>query len=141
MTNSAITQSLLDSYNAAEYHVDATPPFMLKIAMCSNELMRLYKASHQKSAAFITAYNPGSQELPNEVNKARNQKLEELIQSMHYDYVHGAGKCADDDGMGEASLLILGMDKETASDIGKQFEQNAIVWCAGDAVPQLILLR
>jgi len=64
MTNSAITQSLLDSYNAAEYHVDALPPFMLKIGMVSNELMRLYKASNQKSAAFITAYNPGSQGLP-----------------------------------------------------------------------------
>ncbi len=52
-----------------------------------------------------------------------------------------AGKCANEVGDGEASFLILDIDKNTASDIGKQFEQNAIVWCTSDAVPELILLR
>lgn len=141
MSNSTITQNLLDSYSSAEYHADAVPPFILKIGICSNQLMRLYESENCNSAAFITAYNPGSNELPNEVNEARNKKLEALISSMSYPVVHGAGKCADDNGRGEVSLLILGMDKEMASDIGKQFEQNAIVWCASDAVPQLILLK
>lgn len=141
MSNSTITQNLLDSYSSAEYHVDAVLPFILKIGICSNELMRLYESAHCNSAAFITAYNPGSNELPNEVNEDRNKKLEILISSMSYLFVRGAGKCADDDGLGEVSLLVLGMDIDMASDIGKQFEQNAIVWCAGDAIPQLILLK
>lgn len=141
MTNATIPQNLLDSYQSAEYHVNAVQPFMLKIGIYSQELKCLLENSKQKCAAFITAYNPGSIELPDEVNKARNQKLEALIQSMGYSYLHGVGKCADDHWVGEASLLILGMDKEAASGIGKQVEQNAIVWCADDAVPQLVLLK
>ncbi len=141
MPNSTITQDLLDSYSAAEYHVDAVPPFILKIGVFSNELMRLYESTNSNSAAFTTAYNPGSNELPTDVNEIRNQELEKLISSMSYPFMRGTGKCADDDGLGEVSLLIIGMDKVTASDVGKQFEQNAIVWCARDAIPQLILLK
>jgi hypothetical protein len=141
MPNSTITQNLLDAYGAAEYHVDAVPPFILKIGIFSNKLMRLYESTNSNSAAFITAYNPYSNELLPDVNEVRNQALEILISSMRYPFVRGAGKCADDDGIGEVSLLILGMDIDVAGDIGKQFEQNAIVWCAGDAIPQLILLK
>ena len=141
MTNTTIQKNLLDAYHTAEYHVDTLPPLILKIGVYSHELMRLYENSTCNSAAFVTAYNPASQELANEINVARNKKLEELIQSQGYLYLYGAGRCAEDNDIGEISLLILGMDKETASDIGKQFEQNAIVWCAGNAVPQLILLK
>ena len=141
MTNKTITQNLLDSYSTADYHVDAALPFILKIGETNDALMRLYENYSSNCAAFITAYNPGSEELPSEINKARNQKLEALICSMGYQCLHGAGKCADDDGLGEASLLILGMDKDTASDVGIQFEQNAILWCASDAIPRLVLLK
>jgi len=141
MPNSIVTQDLLNSYSAAEYHVDAVPPFILKIGIFSHELMRLYESTNSNCAAFITAYNPGSNELPTDVNVVRNQELEMLISSMRYPFVRGTGKCADDDGLGEVSLLIVGMDKVTAIDVGKKFEQNAIVWCAGDATPQLILLK
>ncbi len=134
MPNSTITQDLLDSYSASEYHVDALPPFILKIGIFSHELMQLYESTNSNCAAFITAYNPGSNELPTDVNVDRNQELEMLISSMRYSFVRGAGKCADD-GLGEVSLLIVGMDKITAIDVGKQFEQNAIVWCAGDVTP------
>lgn len=140
-TNSTISQSLLDSYTSAEYHVHTQPPFILKIGVPSNELAQLYEANNCKCAAFITAYNPYSQELTRDVNKLRNQKLEALIQSKCFKYFQGVGKCASDDGEGEVSFLILGIDKDTASDLGKQFEQNAIVWCSADADPQLILLK
>ncbi len=141
MTHYTIPQHLLDAYQSAEYHVDAVQPFMLKIGIYSHELKYLLESSKQKCAAFITAYNPGSIELPEEINQARNQKLEALIQSMGYSYLHGVGQCVGDHWAGEASLLILGMDKDTASEVGKQVEQNAIVWCADDAVPQLVLLK
>lgn len=141
MTHATITQSLLDSYYAAEYHVDIVPPFMLKIDVFSHPLQQLLENSNQQYAAFITAYNPGSQALPDEVNKERNKKLEALVRTMGYSYIHGVGKCAEDHWAGESSLLIMGMDKDTASSIGMQFGQNAIVWCASDAVPQLVLLK
>jgi hypothetical protein len=136
-----ITPSLLESYKSANYHVDALPSFILKIGMRSPELESIYKTSHKYTAAFITAFNPYSQELSNQENKDRNHKLEELIQSLHFDYIHGEGKCDDGDWDGEESFLIFGISENQASEIGKEFEQNAIVWCDKDAIPQLVLLK
>ena len=39
------------------------------------------------------------------------------------------------------TFLIFGISEEQASEIGKDFEQNAIVWCDKDAIPQLLLLK
>ena len=136
-----ITLSLLESYNSADYHVYASPSFILKISVHSPELESIYKTSHKHTAAFITAFNPFSQELSTQENKDRNHKLEELIQSLDFDYIHGEGKCGDGDWDGEKSFLIFGISEEQASEIGKEFEQNAIVWCDKDAIPQLLLLK
>ena len=136
-----INPELLESYKSADYHVDGLPSFILKIGMHSPELESIYKTSHKHTAAFITAFNPYSQELSAQENKDRNHKLEELIQSLHFDYIHGEGKCGDGDWDGEESFLIFGISENQASEIGKEFEQNAIVWCDKDAIPQLLLLK
>ncbi|MSQ81110.1 MAG: DUF3293 domain-containing protein [Candidatus Methylopumilus sp.] len=136
-----INLDLLKSYKSADYHVDASPSFILKIGMHSRELESIYKTSYKYTAAFITAFNPYSQELSNQENKDRNHKLEELLQSLHFDYIHGEGKCGHGDWDGEESFLIFGISKKQASEIGKEFEQNAIVWCDKDAIPQLLLLK
>ena len=136
-----IKPDLLKSYKLANYHVDASPSFILKIDIHSPELESIYKTSHKHTAAFITAFNPYSQELSNQENKDRNHKLEELIQSLDFDYIHGEGKCGDGDWDGEKSFLIFGISEKQASEIGKEFEQNAIVWCDKDAIPQLLLLK
>jgi hypothetical protein len=136
-----IAPSLLESYKSADYHVDVSPSFILKIGVHSHQLAGIYEASHKHSAAFITAFNPYSQELSTQENKDRNLKLEELIQSLGFDYIHGEGKCGDGDWDGEKSFLIFGISEKKASEIGKEFEQNAIVWCSKDAIPQLLLLK
>ena len=136
-----INPDLLNSYKSADYLLDAPHSFILKIGIHSVELENLYKTFNKHTAAFITAFNPYSQELSNQENKDRNHKLEELIQSLHFDYIHGKGKCGDGDWDGEKSFLIFGISEKQASEIGKEFEQNAIVWCDKDAIPQLLLLK
>ena len=71
----------------------------------------------------------------------RNLKLVEMVKSLNCKYLHGEGKSANDDWEGEASLLILNLDKQAACEIGNIFKQNALLWCAYDAIPQIILLR
>jgi hypothetical protein len=141
MTQSSISPSLVDAYLKAEYQVQATPAFVLKIDRYSPELKALYMACHENSAAFITAFNPASEALTLAENLARNAQLEQRIVAMHCDYVHGSGKCADDAGIGELSFLLLGIDQTAAIELGQQFGQNAIVWCASNALPQLLLLK
>ena len=129
-------------YDTLEYKFDSENLDVAKIAADNNiALESIYKTSHKHTAAFITAFNPFSQELSTQENKDRNHKLEELIQSLDFDYIHGEGKCGDGDWDGEKSFLIFGISEEQASEIGKEFEQNAIVWCDKDTIPQLLLLK
>ena len=136
-----INPDLLNSYESADYHVDSSPSFILKIGIHSPELESIYKTFNKHTAAFITAFNPYSQELSNQENKDRNLKLEELIQSLHFDYIHGEGKCGDGEWDGEESFLIFGISEKQASEIGEKFKQNAIIWCDKNAIPQLLLLK
>jgi len=136
-----INPELMKSYKSADYHVDGPRPFVLKIGIHSPELESIYKKSQKHSAAFITAFNPYSQELSNQENKDCNHKLEELMQSLHFDYIHGEGKCGDGEWDGEESFLIFGISEKQASEIGEKFKQNAIIWCDKNAIPQLLLLK
>jgi hypothetical protein len=52
-----INSDLLKSYNSADYHVDASPSFILKIGIHSAELKSIYKTSDKHTAAFITTSN------------------------------------------------------------------------------------
>jgi hypothetical protein len=40
----------------------------------------------------------------------------------------------------EESFLIIGIDKQDASQLGRQYEQNAIIWIVKEQVPELIWL-
>ena len=141
MIDTSIDKKLLESYESANYHIDASPGFILKIGQYSPELHSIYEASHKKKAAFITAYNPASVELSNEENKERNQQLEEKIQALHLDYIHGEGKCDENEWSGEESFLIFGINQKEAIELGKEFGQNAIIWIGEKAIPELLLLK
>jgi hypothetical protein len=101
----------------------------------------MYEASHKKRAAFITAYNPGSIELSNKENKERNQKLEKKIQALHLEYIHGEGKCDENEWSGEESFLVFEIKQKEAIRLGKAFGQNAIVWIPENSIPKLLLLK
>jgi hypothetical protein len=62
---------LLEQYESADYYIEAIPPFILKIGIHSYELSKIYETSQQTKAALITASNPRSKKLPNEINKVR----------------------------------------------------------------------
>jgi hypothetical protein len=41
----------------------------------------------------------------------------------------------------EKSFFVPELDLNTARALGRQFNQNAMVWIGNDAIPRLILLR
>ena len=136
-----IKKELLDSYTAANYHVYAVPSFILKIDILSKELRKLLIELNVKFAAFITAFNPYSQELSLKENRLRNKKLEGKIQSLDLYYIKGDGRCGDSDEVGEESFLVFGLSKIQAINLGKESQQNAIVVCDTNATPSLLLLK
>jgi len=135
-----LDHNLIASYQSANYHVYATPPFTLNIGIASQCLKALYQSAHVKSACFLTAFNPHSQTLSEEENKLRNDQLISELKKHNLQLKTGIGLCPKSEWLGEESLLILGISLTVAKALGKKYGQNAIVWCDHDAVPQLVLL-
>ena len=137
-----ITQDsdIIVAYQATDFQVNAEQPFTLNIGISSHPLEVLYKSSRVNSAMFITASNPFSQLLSEDENSLRNVKLIDEIKQRSLKYIGGIGQNPERKWPGEDSILVLGLGLEAAKALGKHYEQNAIVWCDADAVPQLILL-
>ena len=119
-----IDPSLLQSYNEAKYHV-FDPDMVLKIGESNPVLDKLLIENGNEDWAFITASNPRSSLLSDGVNGARFALLKEVAKSWFY--FEGEGVGSDPEWKPEQSLLILGIKAPDAIEIGKSFDQNAIV--------------
>jgi hypothetical protein len=87
------------------------------------------------SWAFLTAYNPYSNTVSEDENIARQAELIELLNKQGADFYKARG-IGDD--WEEPSLFIVEITREAAIDIGRQFEQNAILWGSIEHCPELI---
>jgi hypothetical protein len=77
--------------------------------------------------AFITAYNPYSQQLAATENADRQQKMYSLLERRNLLFLNGFGEAANGEWPPEPSLLVLGLKRELAVELAKEFKQNAIV--------------
>lgn len=90
---------------------------------------------------MISAYNPCSQLQSNEDNLAAHESLKHYLSRHSYPMLESLN--IDPTGIWptEKSFFVPGLDLDTAKSLGRRFNQNAIVWIDGDAIPRLILLR
>ncbi|MEZ5595167.1 MAG: DUF3293 domain-containing protein [Pseudomonadales bacterium] len=87
------------------------------------------------------ACNPRGEMGTDGENHARQQALAVNLDQKGHARLTGIGEDPAGEWPGEASLLILGMNREEAADLGAQWGQNAVVWAGADATPELIFLR
>ena len=133
-----IDPALWEAYEKTHFIVQSTPEFVLKIGQYSEELKQLFIHRSLSTAAFITAYNPFSQQLSEDENLERQEKLVKEIQSRGLNLLQGLGQDPDHKWAGEPSLLILDIALEAAKKLARTYEQNAFVWCDESCTPQLI---
>ena len=138
---SLISLKTVQAYRETEFRVFAEKSLVLKISTKSEELLELYKVTRSETCAFVTACNPIGELLSEEQNFELQKQLEEEIKFRGLNSIPGEGKHPIGDWPGESSFLIFDLSLESAKTLGRKFNQNAVVWCAEDAIPQLILLR
>jgi len=137
---SSVSDKEITAYNAAHYHVFHEPQFVLKIGQFSRELSLLHKEAGMTCSAFITADNPLGVPGSVEQNKSAYARLIESVSNSGLSSIDGEGKDPAGEWPGEKSLLIIGCDRQQAVEWGGLYNQNAIVWCGDDAIPELIVL-
>ena len=142
---SAISQSLIEAYLAGDYRVDSELPFTLKVDVFSESLALLLQRHQCDCAAYLTACNPLGQDVGDIENAARQAELGRELKGRSLRVIDGVGLDGQSEEVqkwpGEASFLVLGLSLEASRALGRKYEQNALIWCSKDAVPQLVLLR
>jgi hypothetical protein len=140
MTDTAIAADKVAAYRATQYRIGDPEPFTLSIGTKSDALQQLYRKTGQTCGVFITAFNPFGQAQSAEANRAAHFGLGEHLRTLSPHVIEGAGYPADD-WAPELSYFALGIDEVAARDLGRRFDQDAVVWAGADAVPRLLLLR
>ncbi len=138
---STLDPALIRAYRETDYRVFAEPPFVLHIDLPSHEMRDCYRKSQVDRAAYLTACNPCSMRLGDAENDELQAGLSRILDEMHLAYIAGVGLHPTGGWAGEPSFLVLGMSREQACSVGRQFRQNAVVWCGPDATPELLLLK
>jgi hypothetical protein len=128
---------LLEAYRRTTYRV-YQPPINIRIGQPCPELDALLEQHGVDSWAYITAWNPYSQEMTDEENAQRHKELQAMTSA--YQTFEGEGVGEDPAWTPERSLLILGVPVEEAIRIGKYFEQNAIVLGKESAPADILVL-
>jgi hypothetical protein len=129
---------LLQAFAETHYTVHHEPPFTLHIGQPCPPLKTLMNEHNALSAAYITAWNPFSRQLNDPENKARQEELKATLKKLGLICIDGIGQHPSNNWPGEVSVLVLGMDLESAKSLARYYEQHAFVWAAGDGTPELV---
>jgi hypothetical protein len=121
--------ALLEAYRRTAF-IAETPAgrLSLRIGARSAELDALLAVHGVGTWAYVTAFNPGSVSLTAVENSARQRQLEHTVMDMGLVSYPGQGVGDDRRWPPEPSLLVLGIAREAASHLGRQYGQLAIVY-------------
>ena len=117
--------NLLDAYKTTRYTVYA-PSMVIELSKTCQPLDDILVVHKASEWAFITAWNPRSDVLTDVENHQRHLQLKEMVRD--YYTLEGEGIGVNPAWKPERSWLIIGISKERAVGIGRDFEQNAIVY-------------
>ncbi|NQD37681.1 DUF3293 domain-containing protein [Permianibacter sp. IMCC34836] len=122
-----LLQAYLDSHYRIAMPGDAC---VLQIGKHSPAMDALLHAEHSTSAAFISACNPCSRQLPAAINRSRNAALEQLLLARKLRYFPGVGYSTPTMPAWppEPGFLILTITRQQARQLGAQFDQHALLF-------------
>ena len=113
----------------------------LRVEQRNEQLVQLLKQYAATSWAYVTAFNPGSMVLTAEENLQRQGQLKDSLLREGLTFFPGAGVGDDHQWPPEVSVLILSISLPRATELVREFGQNAILSGGVDGVPQLIDCR
>lgn len=133
------TEDLERAYRRAVYRLELPDgPLELRIDTYCEPLRALLDASGVRTAAFLTACNPGSDATDPASNQAAQAALLEAAARLGHTTLPGAAVDPDGQWPDEESALVLGIDAAAATMLARRFGQNALVWINASATPELV---
>lgn len=138
---SKIDPSTIQAYMETDFRVAAPEPFVLRVGVASAPLAQLYRLHRVDCCAFISACNPYSRLISDDANAEHQLELARELGGLGLTFLDGVGAHPEGGWPPESGYLVPGLSLAAARALGERYEQNAILWCGPDAVPELVLLR
>jgi hypothetical protein len=110
----------------------------LTIDQHSDAAVQLLESSGVRSAAFLTACNPGSRRLDAATNQAAQAALLDAATRLGHATLPGVALDPDDEWPDEESVLVLGIDAAAATVLARRFGQYALLWLNASGTPELV---
>jgi hypothetical protein len=130
---------LLQAYERAHYVVFGEPDLVIRIGELNPDLDELIEADGGAAAAFITAANPFGESQDEWENKLAMIALAQVLDGKYPSY-SGEGRDPQGDWNAEPSLLVVGISRDDAEELGRRYDQNAIVFIEKGRAPELVVL-
>jgi hypothetical protein len=131
-----IPGELMQAYLTTNYRVDQLN-VSIRIGQIDEPLEGILEEHGCNEWAFITAYNPFSVPLKEDINAMRHLQL--LMDVSSFTFFEGEGVGEDPAWKPEKSLLIIGIGCESAKELGLKYGQNAIVIGAKGMSAELLI--
>ena len=138
----SFTGALAEAYLATSYVVrTGTDELVVKPNQRSSDIDRLLCSLKARTAVFITACNPYSLTLSPTTNSDRHRRLKLLMRRRRLRFLEGEGRGEIGDWPPEESLFVVGVSREMANALGREWHQNAIVFVELGRTAELVMLR
>jgi len=134
-----VNPELLQAYERADYVVYGAPDLVIRIGEPNPDLDDLIEAGGGESAAFITAANPFGESQDEWENKLAMIALAQVLDGKYPCY-SGEGRDPKGGWNPEPSVLVIGIARADAEDLGRRYDQNAIVFIEKGRPPELVVL-
>jgi hypothetical protein len=131
---------LLAAYRRTRFRADTElGPVVIRVGEVCPMLDALLRGSGCDTWAYVSAFNPGSVRVSDAWNSARQRELEYAVRQRGHPMFPGEGVGDDGTWPPERSVLVLGIDREAAVQLGRRFGQRAIV-CGELGSPAVLVL-
>lgn len=142
MSETTIAADKVRAYRATDYRLGhTTQDIVLAPGLRSDRLGALFASKSVTCGAFLTAFNPLGIQKSDTENDQAHAELTKTLAHLGLESIEGSGSEEGTHWPAEKSLFALSLSREGATSIGRQFDQDAIVWVGDSAVPELVLLR
>ena len=131
---------LREAYEKALYVVLGEPELVIRIGEPNRDLDELLDAEGARTAAFISAGNPGSAIRADSANDVAYVALLQSQEEAGYACHPGEGRDPKGAFPTERSALVIGISRQDAERVGRVFEQSAIVFIEKGKAPELVVL-
>jgi hypothetical protein len=121
-----LDEQLRIAYEHTTYRV-VNPALDLRIHHLHPLLDALLKERGFRDWAFLTSVNPQSEIQPEDINRERLFQLRKILESSPWVFFEGVGIGDDGKWPPEPGFLLLGISLKEALQLGRQWEQKAIV--------------